>query len=105
MPGTNFVSNDIRLLNDNLLAAIAAGGGITPVARTITSGNVNSSGSVASGANMVLFETDADFVGTINGIARVGSFVYPPFNAGLNNTLPAIAYTISAGTLNIDRTI
>ncbi len=107
MPFTEFHQTDIKGLNDNLVAAIAAasGSGPTPLARTFSSGNVSTSGSVASGANSVIFTTDENFVGTINGVTRVASFVYPAFIAGLNNTLPAIAYTLSAGTLTIDAII
>lgn len=95
-------NSDIQELNDNIVAAIQAGAGGTPVARVFTSVAAVASGSVSSGANAVQFITSEDFVGTINGVSAVASFVYPWINANLNNTLPAIAYTVTAGTITIN---
>lgn len=73
-------------------------------AHTLTSTNATSSGSVASGSYAVGFKTSANFVGTINGVTR-GANEFISYQAKLNNTLPAIAYTISAGSILIDRIV
>ncbi len=71
-------------------------------ALTITSSSVTSSGTVTSGQRSVSFTTSSDFVGTINGVSRVSSTVYV-FSCGASNTLPAIAYVITTGSIIIDK--
>jgi len=73
-------------------------------AHTITSSNASSSGSVTAGAKFVTMDTSPTFSGTINGIARLASTSYE-FTAETGKTLPAIAYVITTGTINIDKTV
>jgi len=110
-----------------LLGAIA-GGGISPgeptvkidqagtnngvqlvggTQRTWTStsnGTSPGSGTVAAGSKAVMFTLSSDYEGNINGIARLQSEtptiqVSPPYPKDTN---PAIAWTVTAGTLKID---
>ena len=75
-------------------------------AQTITSssetGSTNSP--VAAGTTSVGFTTSSSFVGTINGIARAASTFYA-FEAAPGKTLPTIAYTVTAGSMIIDKII
>jgi len=75
-------------------------------AQVITSSlEVNSTNSpVAAGQAGVTFTTDATFAGTINGVARAASTVYS-FTATEGKTLPAIAFTVTAGSLIIDKIV
>lgn len=78
---------------------VAPGGG---VARSLASSAVTTSGTVAAGAKSVAFQTSSDWSGSVNGAARGVSqtfFISVPNSA---DTLPAIAYVRSAGTLYID---
>ena len=59
---------------------------------------------VVAGASAIGFTTDTLFVGTINGIAREASTFYG-FEAAPGKTLPAIAYTVTAGTMVIDKIV
>lgn len=73
-------------------------------AQTITSSTeTNSTNSpVTAGATSVGFTTSATFTGSINGIARSASTYYS-FDAAPGKTLPAIAYTVTAGSMIIDK--
>jgi len=62
------------------------------------------SGSVTAGAYSVSFATDSTFTGTINGIARSANTVYN-FTAAEGKTLPAIAWAVNAGNMNIDKLV
>lgn len=80
-----------------------SGGGSTPLsAVVVASSTVNSNGSVSAGALAVTLTTSDDFAGTINGIARAASTAYV-FNPTNGRTLPAIAYTFTAGSIIIDK--
>ena len=59
---------------------------------------------VAAGAKAVSFTTSDDFVGTINGLARAanGNYLFP---AGGNDTTPTIPYSVTSGSLTIEKTI
>lgn len=61
-------------------------------------------GSVAAGAKSVTFETDADFVGTIMGEAAQANSWYN-FSAQGNDTLAAMAYTITSGSIYINKIV
>lgn len=66
---------------------------------------VNSTNSpVTSGATSILFTTSSDFTGTINGKSRFSSTSYS-FESVIGKTLPAIAYTVTAGSMNIDKLV
>lgn len=57
-------------------------------------------GASPAGATSVLFGLPADFEGTINGTFVTGAnFASIPFVAPDGDTLPAIAFTIEAGSL------
>lgn len=70
-------------------------------AEVLTSTLAVANGSTAGGENSAAFVTSAGFVGTINGVARSEKTFYG-FSAETGKTLPAIAYTIAAGSINID---
>lgn len=70
-------------------------------AKTLTSIAPTTSGTVAAGKGSVSFLSSSDFVGTVNGVAFPAN---SPKSIAANpgDTINAIAYTISAGTLYID---
>lgn len=81
---------------------ITGGGTGGGVQRTLTSSAVTTDGTVSAGAKSVSFVTSSDFSGTINGVAF-------PVSASKNvapispaDTIAAIPYTVSAGTIYID---
>lgn len=75
-------------------------------AAVLTSTAAVANGTVTAGAKSVTFLPASDFVGTIDGIAYTGAeFQVVPFGAPEKKTLPAIAYTRSAGTLNIHKLV
>jgi hypothetical protein len=78
---------------------IIPGGG---TARTITSSAVTASGSVAAGAKSVAFQTSSDWSGSVNGAARAASQTFYITVPNAADTLPAIPYVRTGGTLNID---
>jgi hypothetical protein len=73
------------------------------VQRTPAITSVNASGSVAAGKRFIEFMLSADFAGTIGGVTFAGTTDYSvgPFIAPVADTLGAIAYTISAGSMRI----
>lgn len=75
-------------------------------AQVLTSSNVvNSAASpVAAGATSVTFTTDTTFAGSINGVTRTASTTYI-IEAAQGKTLPAIAYTVTAGSMDIDKLV
>lgn len=83
----------------------AAGGGVPFVlgggtARTLTGTAAVLDGTVAAGARSVTFSSGSSWVGTIAGAVFPASTTVT-ISAPFNDTLAAIAYTRSAGTLNI----
>lgn len=68
---------------------------------------VSTSGSVAAGAKTVEFHPSVDFTGTIDGATYAGATwqVLGPFTSDIGGTLDAIPYTVTAGTLNILKTV
>lgn len=68
---------------------------------------VAASGSVAAGAKTVEFHPSVDFTGTIDGVAYSGADwqVLGPFTADTGGTLDAIPYTVTAGSMNILKTV
>jgi hypothetical protein len=77
-----------------------SGGG----AQVLTSSIEVAGGSVTAGAAVVSFVTSVGFTGTINGIARTASTQYV-FEASPSKTLPAIPYTITAGSIELDKLV
>lgn len=94
-PGTDRAL--VVAVRDNITVSLISGG-----PETITSTVANSSGSVTSGGWSVSFLADSSFSGTVNGAVLISSTGIN-FTARENKTLPAINYTISAGTLRIDK--
>lgn len=76
------------------------GGGSTPVSQTVAGSSAVASGSTSSGIANVTFVASSDFAGTVAGqpLAAGASLT---FRASQSNTIGAIAYTRSAGTLYI----
>lgn len=98
--GVTFAIRDYLLyrIYENTYSGSSGGG----TAESINSVVATSNGSVSAGGTCVMMETSEDFVGNINGVARRASQSYT-FRANYNNYLPAISYTISAGSITIDR--
>ena len=75
---------------------------LTGVVRTPAFTAATSSGTVAAGAKSVIFNFSPDFTGTILGTTvDLNAMGGIPFTAPSNDTLGAIIYTRSAGTLYI----
>lgn len=72
-------------------------------ARTPTITRVTSSGAspVVAGARSVTFVFSTDFVGTILAVAYTGAIQSITLTAPGNDTLAAIAYTVTAGSMDI----
>lgn len=95
---------------DRLLVAInttnsllgGGSGGTQTITSSSETGSTNSP--VATGASSVGFTTNSAFVGTINGIARNASTFYS-FTAKNGETLPAIPFTVTAGSMIIDKIV
>lgn len=68
---------------------------------TSTAPTTSAASPLATGSSSISFVTSSDFTGTINGIAFPASS-NKNVTAQLGKTLPAIAYTVTAGTLYID---
>lgn len=70
--------------------------------RVVTGSSVSSSGTVAPGAVRVEFLLSSDFTGTIAGVTFTGSAdSYKAFEDRTGGTLPAIAYTITGGSIRL----
>ena len=69
-------------------------------ALTISTLIVTGSGSIGSGAKKLEFLTSSDFSGTINGTAFIPS-LYIPFGNLNYQTLPAINYVVTTGSITI----
>lgn len=61
-----------------------------------------SPGTITAGYWSVTFETSDDFEGTINGVTRQPSRSIT-IKAKENNTLPEIPWTITTGTITVDK--
>lgn len=95
----------IKLLLYQATGGIAPGSGNPPVVPpAVTAGPAQAAvgnGSVPAGKRAISFVTSSDWVGTINGAAFPASAA-KSYEAPVGTSLPAIAYTRSAGTLYID---
>lgn len=92
-------------LNDTFGGGSSSPVPVTPAggsARTLTSTAATSSGTVAAGAKAVSFVTSSDWSGSVNGATRGASLAFSVSVINPADTLPAIAYIRSAGTLYID---
>ncbi len=80
---------------------------VTPsggVVRTFTLTAATGNGSVAAGAKSVAFSSSSDFAGSITGAAFAASQAIGSAVDGAD-TIGAIAYTVSAGTLYIGKVV
>lgn len=95
----------VKLLLYQATGGVAPGSGNPPaVPPAVTAGPAQAaitSGSVPAGKRAISFVTSSDWVGTINGAAFPASAA-KSYEAPAGTSLPAIAYTRSAGTLYID---
>jgi len=98
----------VKTVLDSLLVEIALKANLTdtqPVSiatttETPSKTTVIADGTVASGAKSVTFITSSDFTGSILGDTAQASAAYL-FTASLNNTLGALAYVITTGSIEI----
>lgn len=86
---------------DSRIAALIP---VAGVVETVTSTTETASGTIAAGAKVVTFETSEDFVGSILTTTRQPSRAYT-FRANGEDTLSAIVYVITSGSMNIDKQI
>ena len=103
--GLTHVSDSIKVGDGTEFLLVNADGSInvvtTPVTstpKTPTKSTVVASGSVASGARSVSMRTSSDFTGSILGDTALADSVY---SIADNNTLSAIAYVITTGSIEI----
>jgi hypothetical protein len=74
----------------------------TATARTPTISSASTSGSVTAGARKITFIFSSDFTGTVLGVAFTGANdTYVNIDAPGNDTLTAVAYTVTAGSVRI----
>jgi len=73
--------------------------------RTTSRTSETASGSVASGAKWISFETSDDFEGTIEGVTAQTSRFYSYPTLQNNDYYNAVAYTITAGSLIIGKAV
>lgn len=90
-------------LNTILQMPTGSGSG-SGVTRTAITSVETTSGTVAAGAIAVQFSADAAFAGTVNG-AALAAYGLLGFAVDAPDTLAAIPYTISAGSLRIDKLV
>lgn len=76
----------------------------TGVQQTPSRSVVTTSGSVTAGAASVTILSSSDFAGTVLGAAFLPSLA-ETYEAAAGNTLAAIAYTITAGSLTISKVV
>jgi len=71
---------------------------------TITTTSVSTGGTEPAGATAIVFHLSNTFNGTINGVSHTGTEkMIVKYQAQQGLTLPAISYTITTGTLVIER--
>ena len=73
--------------------------------RTATRTSVAVSGSVALGSRSISIETSSDFAGTILGVTAQADRVYEFAVNQNDDTLGAIAYTLTAGSIIITKIV
>lgn len=82
------------------------GGGSTSTQRTPSRTKVTASGAVAAGARSVTLEFSLDFVGSVLGSSDITPGGSLSFSVNQNDdTLGAIAYTITAGHIIINKVV
>jgi len=89
------------------IGAGAISGDFTPSStqRTVTRTSVAVSGSIALGSRSVSMETSSDFAGTILGVTAQADRVYEFAVNQNDDTLGAIAYTLTAGSIIITKIV
>lgn len=92
------ITGPLGAQNEASSVSVVLAGGI----ETVTSTVVTMAGSVAPKQRAVKFTTSSDFVGTINGVTRNASRSIT-FSPTPGKTLAEIPYTISSGSIIIDR--
>lgn len=99
--GTGTVEAKLRLMTSQLASLVTN----TPagVQRTITSTVATTGATIAAGAKSVSFTFSSDYAGAVNG-ATIDPTVTASksFNAPGPDTLPAIVYTCTAGSVTVD---
>lgn len=96
--------NPQTVLN-NILTQVTATNATTAAVITSTLENTPGAGTVTAGAVFVNFFTSDDFIGSINGIARVAYTSYIMEVKGARKTLPAIPFVITSGSITIDKIV
>lgn len=91
-------------LTDVELRATPVPVSISGGAQVLTSSTEVAGGTVLAGATVVSLRTSIGYTGTINGVTRIASNQYI-FEAAAGKTLPAIPYTITAGSIDIDKLV
>lgn len=85
-----------------MVVGTTSGGGGSGTQRTASVTTVSSSGTVAAGARKLTFVLSPDFTGTIlTGTFSGATDAAIPFDAPAGDTVGAIPYTISAGSIRI----
>lgn len=99
--GTGTVEAKLRLMTSQLASLVTN----TPAGaqRTITSTVATTGATIAAGAKSVSFIFSSDYAGAVNG-ATIDPAVTASksFNAPGPDTLPAIVYTCTAGSVTVD---
>ena len=99
--GAGTVEAKLRLMTTQLASLLTN----TPagVQRTLTSTVATTGGTVALGAKSVSFTFSADYAGSVNGATIDPSVTgSKSFSAPGQDTLPAIVYTCTAGSVTVD---
>lgn len=74
--------------------------------RSVTSSSVNTGGTVAAGAYSITFIFSSDYTGNVDGVAYDGANdATITVTAPGSDTLDAVAYTVTTGTLRIVKVV
>jgi len=100
--GTMDMSLSVVIASNQTAVAVTLPTGAQVI--TSTSDATGAGSPIIAGATSVGFTTSSTFSGTINGIARSASTFYG-FESAMGKTLPQIAYTVTAGSVIIDKIV
>lgn len=95
---------DRLLVTNNTIISLLGGGSGGSQTLTSTSETGSTNSPIIAGASSISFTTNSSFAGTINGITRSASTSYT-FSSAQGERLPAVAFTVTAGAVIIDRLI